>query len=56
MFRKGDFYETIDEDARNVARDMEIVLTQRDMGQGEIVPLAGIPYHALDGYLARLFR
>jgi len=52
----GDFYETFDEDARIVARDMEIVLTQRDMGQGEIVPLAGIPYHALDGYLARLIR
>jgi DNA mismatch repair protein MutS len=56
LFRMGDFYETFDEDARIVARDMEIVLTQRDMGQGEIVPLAGIPYHALDGYLARLIR
>ena len=56
LFRMGDFYETFDEDARIVARDMEIVLTQRDMGQGEIVPLAGIPYHSLDGYLARLIR
>ena len=56
LFRMGDFYETFDEDARIVARDMEIVLTQRDMGHGEIVPLAGIPYHALDGYLARLIR
>ena len=56
LFRMGDFYETFDEDARIVARDMEIVLTQRDMGQGEIVPLAGIPYHALDGYLSRLIR
>ena len=52
----GDFYETFDEDAIVFARDTEIVLTQRDMGQGEIVPLAGIPYHALDGYLARLIR
>ena len=56
LFRMGDFYETFDEDARIAARDLEIVLTQRDMGQGEIVPLAGIPYHALDGYLARLIR
>ena len=56
LFRMGDFYETFDEDARIVARDMEIVLTQRDMGGGEIVPLAGIPYHALDGYLAKLIR
>jgi DNA mismatch repair protein MutS len=56
LFRMGDFYETFDEDARIVARDMEIVLTQRDMGQGEVVPLAGIPYHALDRYLARLIR
>jgi DNA mismatch repair protein MutS len=56
LFRMGDFYETFDEDAKILARDAEIVLTQRDMGQGEVVPLAGIPYHALDGYLARLIR
>ncbi|MEX2430928.1 MAG: DNA mismatch repair protein MutS, partial [Dehalococcoidia bacterium] len=56
LFRMGDFYETFDEDARIAARDLEIVLTQRDMGQGEIVPLAGIPYHALDSYLGRLLR
>lgn len=56
LFRMGDFYETFDEDARIASRDLEIVLTQRDMGQGEIVPLAGIPYHALDSYLARLIR
>ena len=56
LFRMGDFYETFDEDARTAARDLEIVLTKRDMGAGEVVPLAGIPYHALDGYLARLIR
>ena len=56
LYRMGDFYETFDEDARLAARDLEIVLTQRDMGQGEVVPLAGIPYHALDSYLARLVR
>ena len=56
LYRMGDFYETFDEDARLAARDLEIVLTQRDMGQGEVVPLAGIPYHALDSYLAKLVR
>ena len=56
LFRMGDFYETFDDDARIAARDLEIVLTKRDMGQGEVVPLAGIPYHALDGYLARLIK
>ena len=56
LYRMGDFYETFDEDARLAARDLEIVLTQRDMGQGEVVPLAGIPYHALDNYLAKLVR
>ncbi|MEE8517807.1 MAG: DNA mismatch repair protein MutS, partial [Dehalococcoidia bacterium] len=56
LFRMGDFYETFDEDARIAARDLEIVLTQRDMGQGEKVPLAGIPYHALDAYLGKLIR
>ena len=56
LYRMGDFYETFDEDARLAARDLEIVLTQRDMGEGEIVPLAGIPFHALDGYLAKLIR
>lgn len=56
LYRMGDFYETFDEDACTAARDLEIVLTQRDMGQGEVVPLAGIPYHALDSYVAKLVR
>ena len=56
LYRMGDFYETFDDDARVAARDLEIVLTKRDMGQGEVVPLAGIPFHALDSYLAKLIR
>ncbi|HCH35598.1 MAG TPA: DNA mismatch repair protein MutS, partial [Dehalococcoidia bacterium] len=52
----GDFYETFDEDAQIASRDLEIVLTQREMGHGEIVPLAGIPYHALENYLAKLLK
>src|SRR4030067_51733 len=54
LFRLGDFYETFDEDARIVPRELEIVLTSREMGKGNRVPMAGIPYHALDNYLARL--
>jgi len=54
LFRLGDFYETFDEDARIASRELEIVLTSREMGKGNKVPLAGIPHHALDNYLARL--
>src|SRR5512137_285911 len=56
LFRLGDFYETFDDDARTVARELEIVLTSREMGKGNRIPMAGIPYHALDGYLARLIN
>src|SRR3972149_5276537 len=56
LFRLGDFYETFDEDARITSRELEIVLTSREMGKGNRVPLAGIPYHALDGYLAKLIN
>ncbi|MBI4199605.1 MAG: DNA mismatch repair protein MutS [Chloroflexi bacterium] len=56
LFRLGDFYETFDEDAKVVARELEIVLTSREMGRGHRVPLAGIPYHALEGHMARLIK
>ena len=56
LFRMGDFYETFDDDARLVARELEIALTSREMGRGQRVPLAGIPYHALEPYLARLIN
>ena len=56
FFRLGDFYETFDEDAKVASRELEIVLTSREMGKGNKVPLAGIPYHALDNYLARLIN
>ncbi|MCH8063778.1 MAG: DNA mismatch repair protein MutS, partial [Chloroflexi bacterium] len=56
FFRMGDFYETFDDDARLVSRELEIALTSRGMGNGERIPLAGIPYHALEGYLAQLVR
>jgi len=54
MFRLGDFYETFDEDARVASRELDIVLTGREMGKGNKVPMAGIPYHALENYLGRL--
>ncbi len=56
LFRLGDFYETFDDDARVTSRELEIVLTSREMGKGQRVPMAGIPYHALDNYLARLIN
>jgi DNA mismatch repair protein MutS len=54
LFRLGDFYETFDEDAKLTSRELEIALTSRSMGKAHQVPMAGIPYHALDNYLARL--
>ena len=56
MFRLGDFYETFDDDARTAAEVLEIVLTGRDMGKVGRVPMAGVPAHALESYLARLIR
>ncbi len=54
LFRLGDFYETFDQDAEIASRVLEIVLTSRPIGNGIRVPLAGIPYHAYEGYVARL--
>ena len=56
FFRLGDFYETFDEDAQTVSRELDIVLTSRPIGKGQRAPLAGIPYHALENYLARLIE
>ena len=56
LFRMGDFYETFDSDAHTLARELEIALTSREMGKGHRVPLAGIPYHALNSYLSKLIR
>ena len=56
LFRMGDFYETFYEDARIAARVLGIALTSRskDKGTDAPIPLAGIPYHALDAYLRKL--
>ncbi|MFZ0533352.1 MAG: DNA mismatch repair protein MutS [Anaerolineales bacterium] len=56
FFRLGDFYETFDQDAEIASRELDIVLTSRPIGKGVRVPLAGIPHHAVDNYLARLIE
>jgi DNA mismatch repair protein MutS len=56
LFRLGDFYETFDKDAEIASRELDIVLTSRPIGKGLRAPLAGIPYHAIDNYLARLIN
>ena len=56
LFRLGDFYETFDEDARLAARELEITLTSRSMGKDLRVPMAGVPAHSLESYLARLIK
>ncbi|MFN8378614.1 MAG: DNA mismatch repair protein MutS [Anaerolineae bacterium] len=56
LFRLGDFYETFDDDAEIAARELDLVLTSRPVSKGERVPMAGLPYHAVDGYIARLIE
>jgi DNA mismatch repair protein MutS len=56
FFRLGDFYETFDQDAETTSRELDIVLTGRNVAKGMRVPMAGIPYHAVESYLARLIH
>ncbi len=58
LFRMGDFYETFYDDAKEVSRLLGLTLTSRNNGRSasEGVPMAGVPHHALDTYLARLIR
>jgi DNA mismatch repair protein MutS len=56
FFRLGDFYETFDDDARLTAATLDIVLTSRNVAKGKRVPMAGIPHHAAEGYIARLIE
>ena len=56
FFRMGDFYETFDEDAQLVAQTLNIVLTAREAGKGQKIPMAGVPYHAAESYIARLIK
>jgi len=54
LLRIGDFYETFEEDAELVSRELEIVLTSRGKTGDRKIPLAGVPYHSVDGYIAKL--
>ena len=57
FFRMGDFYEMFFEDALVASRALELTLTSRSKdGAGGAIPMCGVPYHAVDGYLARLVR
>src|SRR6202044_2927459 len=54
MFRLGDFYELFFDDAVTAARELEITLTARNKEKGATIPMCGVPYHAAEGYIARL--
>jgi DNA mismatch repair protein MutS len=54
LSRVGDFYEAYGDDAETIARALQIALTSKDAGAGKKIAMAGVPHHALDGYLAKL--
>ena len=56
FFRMGDFYEMFFEDAKIAARELGLTLTTRDRNKKDPVPMAGVPYHAVNGYLTKLLR
>lgn len=56
FYRMGDFYELFFEDAHKAAKILGITLTHRGKANGEPIPMAGVPYHAAEGYLARLVK
>src|ERR1700747_2044537 len=56
FFRLGDFYELFFDDAVLAARELQITLTSRNKEKGIAVPMCGVPYHAAEGYIAKLIR
>lgn len=56
FYRMGDFYELFFDDARHAAKLLDITLTARGQSAGEPIPMAGVPFHAVENYLARLVR
>jgi DNA mismatch repair protein MutS len=56
FYRMGDFYELFFEDAKRAARLLDITLTARGQSAGQPIPMAGVPFHAAESYLARLVR
>src|SRR5437763_3312412 len=56
LFRLGDFYELFFEDAIVAARELQITLTSRNKEKGVAIPMCGVPFHAAEGYIAKLVR
>ena len=56
FYRMGDFYELFYDDAKRAAQCLDLTLTQRGQSKGEPIPMAGVPYHAVENYLARLIK
>jgi DNA mismatch repair ATPase MutS len=56
FFRLGDFYELFFDDAVLAARELQITLTSRNKEKGVAIPMCGVPYHAAEGYIAKLIR
>lgn len=56
FYRMGDFYELFYEDAQKAARLLDITLTARGQSAGKPIPMAGVPFHSAEGYIARLIR
>ena len=56
FFRLGDFYELFFDDARLVSRELDLTLTGKDCGLSERAPMCGVPYHAVDVYVAKLIE
>ncbi len=56
FYRMGDFYELFYEDARKAAELLDITLTQRGQSAGQPIPMAGVPYHSAENYIARLVK
>ena len=56
LFRVGDFYELFFDDAEQVSRELELTLTRKDCGLSKPAPMCGVPYHAVDAYVAKLIE
>src|SRR5262249_20720340 len=56
FFQIGDFYESFDEDAHVVARELGVALTRKYFGKGQMHPLAGVPVRSIEGHLAKLIN
>jgi DNA mismatch repair protein MutS len=56
FFRLGDFYEMFFEDAEIASRELQITLTSREAGLNTRIPMCGVPYHAVENYVAKLIN